>query len=86
MSRGRNGRKRREYSSELKEEAVQVLVDGHSAEPSGHFGLGVALFDDEFRRLTLEFPTVPLLLRHNEHVPFGGHIACVFHTPRVHRR
>ena len=57
----------------------------HAESPS-RFGLGVALFDDQFRRLTLEFLTVPLLLRHNEHVPFEGNIACVFHTPRVHRR
>ncbi len=32
MSRRKSGRKRREYSTELKEEAVQMLLDGHSAE------------------------------------------------------
>jgi len=32
MSRETNGRKRRRYSAELKEEAVQMLLDGHSAE------------------------------------------------------
>ena len=32
MSRKKSGRKRREYSAELKEEAVQMLLDGHSAE------------------------------------------------------
>ena len=32
MSRKKSGRKRREYSVELKEEAVQMLLDGHSAE------------------------------------------------------
>ena len=31
MSRNENGRKRRVYSAELKEEAVQMLLDGHSA-------------------------------------------------------
>ena len=32
MSRKKSGQKRREYSAELKEEAVQMLLDGHSAE------------------------------------------------------
>ena len=32
MSRKKRGQKRREYSTELKEEAVQMLLDGHSAE------------------------------------------------------
>ncbi len=32
MSRNKSIRKRREYSAELKEEAVQMLLDGHSAE------------------------------------------------------
>ncbi len=32
MSRKKSGQKRREYSTELKEEAVQMLLDGHSAE------------------------------------------------------
>ena len=32
MSRKKSVRKRREYSTELKEEAVQMLLDGHSAE------------------------------------------------------
>ena len=32
MSRKKIGRKRREYSAELKEEAVQMLLDGHSSE------------------------------------------------------
>ena len=31
MARKKSGRKRREYSDELKEEAVQMLLDGHSA-------------------------------------------------------
>ncbi len=31
MSRNENGRKRRVYSDELKEEAVQMVLDGHSA-------------------------------------------------------
>ena len=31
MSRSESVRKRREYSAELKEEAVQMLLDGHSA-------------------------------------------------------
>ena len=32
MSRKKSDRKRREYSAELTEEAVQMLLDGHSAE------------------------------------------------------
>ncbi len=32
MSRKKSGQKRRGYSTELKEEAVQMLLDGHSAE------------------------------------------------------
>ena len=32
MSRKKSVQKRREYSAELKEEAVQMLLDGHSAE------------------------------------------------------
>ena len=32
MSRKKSVRKHREYSAELKEEAVQMLLDGHSAE------------------------------------------------------
>ena len=32
MSRKKSGRKRRQYSDELKEEAVQMVLDGHSAE------------------------------------------------------
>ena len=32
MSRQKSVRKYREYSAELKEEAVQMLLDGHSAE------------------------------------------------------
>jgi transposase len=32
MSKKKNGQKRRRYSDELKEEAVQMLLDGHSAE------------------------------------------------------
>ena len=31
MSSNKSGRKRRAYSAELKEEAVQMLLDGHSA-------------------------------------------------------
>jgi transposase len=31
-SSGRNGRARRRYSEELKSEAVQMMLDGHSAE------------------------------------------------------
>ncbi len=32
MSKGKNGTNRRQYSDELKAEAVQMLLDGHSAE------------------------------------------------------
>ena len=32
MLRKNRGQKRRQYSAELKEEAVQMLLDGHSAE------------------------------------------------------
>ncbi len=32
MPRKKNGQKRRQYDAELKEEAVQMLLDGHSAE------------------------------------------------------
>ncbi len=32
MSRKKSVKKRREYSAELREEAVQMLLDGHSAE------------------------------------------------------
>jgi len=32
MSSKKSDRKRREYSADLKEEAVQMLLDGHSAE------------------------------------------------------
>jgi transposase len=32
MSRKKSSQKRREYSAQLKEEAVQMLLDGHSAE------------------------------------------------------
>jgi transposase len=32
MSREKSVKKRREYSAELREEAVQMLLDGHSAE------------------------------------------------------
>jgi transposase-like protein len=32
MPKGKNGRSRRQYSDELKAEAVQMLLDGHSAE------------------------------------------------------
>jgi transposase len=32
MPRKKNGQKRRQYDTELKEEAVQMLLDGHSAE------------------------------------------------------
>ncbi len=32
MSRKKSVQKRREYSAELREEAVQMLLDGHSAE------------------------------------------------------
>ncbi len=32
MPKGKNGRGRRRYSDELKAEAVQMLLDGHSAE------------------------------------------------------
>jgi hypothetical protein len=47
-------------------------------------GLGpiVALTDDQLRRLQLEFLAVTLLLRHDEHAPFGSKIACKFlHAP-----
>jgi transposase len=43
MSRKKSGQKRREYSAELKEEAVQMLLDGHSAESVvSNLGLGGA--------------------------------------------
>ena len=32
MPKGKNGRSRRRYGDELKAEAVQMLLDGHSAE------------------------------------------------------
>jgi transposase len=32
MGKGKKGRSRRQYSEELKGEAVQMLLDGHSAE------------------------------------------------------
>ena len=32
MARRKSGRNRRKYSDELKEEAVQMLLDGHSAQ------------------------------------------------------
>jgi transposase len=32
MARKKSGRNRRQYSDELKEEAVQMLLDGHSAQ------------------------------------------------------
>jgi transposase len=32
MSRKKSSQKRRQYSADLKEEAVQMLLDGHSAE------------------------------------------------------
>ena len=41
MSRKKSGRKRRQYSDELKEEAVQMVLDGHSAESvASNMGLG----------------------------------------------
>ena len=41
MSRKKGGRKRRQYSDELKEEAVQMVLDGHSAESvASNLGLG----------------------------------------------
>ena len=41
MSRKQSGRKRRRYSDELKEEAVQMVLDGHSAESvASNLGLG----------------------------------------------
>ncbi len=41
MSKKKSGRKRRLYSAELKEEAVQMLLDGHSAESvASNLGLG----------------------------------------------
>jgi len=41
MSRSTSGRKRRQYSDELKEEAVQMVLDGHSAESvASNLGLG----------------------------------------------
>jgi transposase len=40
MPRKKSVRKRREYSAELKEEAVQMLLDGHSAASvAGNLGL-----------------------------------------------
>jgi len=41
MSSNKSGRKRRAYSAELKEEAVQMLLDGHSA-ASVAFNLGLS--------------------------------------------
>ncbi len=41
MSRKKSGQKRRQYTAELKEEAVQMLLDGHSAESvASNLGLG----------------------------------------------
>ena len=41
MARKKSGRNRRQYSDELKEEAVQMLLDGHSAQSVvSNLGLG----------------------------------------------
>jgi transposase-like protein len=44
MARKKSGRNRRRYSDELKEEAVQMLLDGHSAQSVvSNLGLNVGL-------------------------------------------
>jgi transposase-like protein len=51
MARKKSVRHRREYSEELKEEAVQMLLDGHSAQSvASNLGLSPSRWTDDVRR------------------------------------